>query len=208
MDVITDVLSNINTNFDLFVFIIVGIIVLVSALLMLESKDLSHSIIFLALTFAGIGVIYLDLNAEFIAMIQMTVYTGGVIVLFLFALMLTRNEEFNLRGDLHRGVSVLIALLLISIFTFIVYPIANLWVNGITPLNEIIAVNACTICSGYPFGIGWIGFALFNYYQIGFLILGFIVIAALIGTIYLVKNEKGEDVRVISPAASKEDKSV
>ena len=205
MDVITDVLSNINTNFDLFVFILVGVIVLISALLMLESKDLSHSIIFLALTFAGIGVIYLDLNAEFIAMIQMTVYTGGVIVLFLFALMLTRSEEFNLRGDLHRGVSVLIALLLISIFTFIVYPIANLWVNGITPLNEI---NANIPATNFPFGIGWIGFALFNYYQIGFLILGFIVIAALIGTIYLVKNEKGEDVRVISPAASKEDKSV
>lgn len=199
-----DILGNIATNFDLFVFVVVGVIVLISALLMLESKDLSHSIIFLALTFAGIGVIFIDLNAEFIAMIQMTVYTGGVIVLFLFALMLTRSEEFNLRGDLHRGMSFLVALLLISIFVFIALPITNLWVNDLVPLSQVNFTGAGG--SGFPNGIGWIGFALFNYYQISFMILGFIVVAALVGTIYIVKNEPGEDIRVISPASiSKED---
>lgn len=199
-----DLLGTINTNWDLVVFLIIGVIILISAFMMLESSNLSHAIIFLALTFAGIGVLYILLNAEFIAMVQMTVYTGGVVVLFLFALMLTRSEEFNLRGDLNRMVSALLALILISIFVFIILPLADLWMNNINPVSSIHAPAALN--GGFPFSIAWVGFALFNYYQISFMILGFIVIAALIGTIYIVKNEPGEDIRVISPAAQKESK--
>lgn len=197
-----DIIGQINTNFDLIVFVIVGIIVLASALLMLESKNLSHAIIFLALTFTGIAVIFIQLNAEFIAMTQMITYVGGVIVLFLFALMLTRSEEFNLRGDMNRLVSLLIALILIAIFVLIILPLDNLWitVNSVNP-NTIIANNAPS-----SYSIAWIGFWLFNYYQIGFIILGFVVVAVLIGTIYIVKNEPGEDIRVVSPARATDSK--
>jgi NADH-quinone oxidoreductase subunit J len=191
-----DLIGDIAKDFDLVVFMIIGLITIFSAVMMLESKNLSHAIIFLALTFAGVGVIYILLNAEFIAMIQMSVYTGGVVILFLFALMLTRSEEFNLRGDLNRNVSVLFAFLLISIFIFIILPLADLWVNNIIPLDVVNSTEA----GGFPFGIAWVGFSLFNYYQIGFIILGFIVVAALVGTIYIVKNEPGEDPRVVSPA--------
>ncbi len=199
-----DILGTLNTNWGLVVFLIVAVIVIISAFMMLESKNLSHAIIFLALTFAGIGVMYILLSAEFIAMIQMSVYTGGVVVLFLFALMLTRSEEFNLRGDLNRWVSGLLALLLISIFVFIILPLGDLWMSNINPFSTIKASAAFN--GNFPFSIAWVGFALFNYYQISFMILGFIVIAALIGTIYIVKNEPGEDVRVISPAAQTESK--
>ena len=197
-----DFIADINANFDLIVFLIVAVIILISALLMLESNSLSHAIIFLALTFAGIAVIYILLNAEFIALIQMTVYTGGVVVLFLFALMLTRSQEFNLRGDLNRITSVLIFLVLVTIFVLIILPLGSLWVSGVNPLNDIHAAQAG---GGFPYGIAWVGFALFNYYQISFMILGFIVVAALVGTIYIVKNEPGEDIRIISPARSNQE---
>lgn len=194
-----DIIGQINTNFDLVVFIIVGIIILFSALMMLEAKNLSHAIIFLALTFSGVGVIFILLNAEFIAMTQMITYVGGVIVLFLFALMLTHSDEFNLRGDMNRWVSLIVALIVISIFVLIILPLADLWVsiNNVNP-NVLLAQNAPR-----SYSIAWIGFWLFNYYQISFVILGFIVVAVLIGTIYIVKNEPGEDIRVISPAAIK-----
>lgn len=195
-----DILSTISSNFDLVVFVIVGIIILLSALMMLESKNLSHAIIFLALTFSGVGVIFILLNAEFIAMTQMITYVGGVIVLFLFALMLTRSEEFNLRGDMNRWVTGILALILISIFVFIIFPLADLFANSVNP-NYIIGLHAPS-----SYSIAWIGFWLFNYYQISFIILGFVVVAVLVGTIYIVKNEPGEDIRVVSPArSSKED---
>ena len=190
-----DILADLITNFDLILFVIVGIMVLLSAFLMLEAKNLAHSIIFLALAFAGVAIMYILMSAEFLAMIQMTVYTGGVIVLFLFALMLTRSEEFNLRGELHSGISALIALLVVSVFVLIVLPIFDLFVSQVNPFDEI---------SNFPNGIAWVGFALFNYYQVGFIILGLIVVAALVGAIYIVKNEPDEDIRVVSPASGKE----
>ena len=190
-----DIIADLITNFDLILFVIVGIMVLLSAFLMLEAKNLAHSIIFLALAFAGVAIMYILMSAEFLAMIQMTVYTGGVIVLFLFALMLTRSEEFNLRGELHSGISALIALLVVSVFVLIVLPIFDLFVSQVNPFDEI---------SNFPNGIAWVGFALFNYYQIAFIILGLIVVAALVGAIYIVKNEPDEDIRVVSPASGKE----
>lgn len=188
-------------NLDFLLFVIVAVIVLASAVLMLESANLTHAIIYLALTFAGVAVMYLLLAAEFLAMIQMTVYTGGVIVLFLFALMLTRSEEFNLRGEVHSATSALIAFSAISAFVLIIWPLADLYVSGISPFEVIIAEAS----NGFPNGIGWVGLSLFNYYQVGFIILGLIVVASLVGTIYIIKNEPGEDIRVVSPAAKQEE---
>lgn len=195
-----ELIGDLIKNLDLIFFILIGIVVLVSAVLMLESKNLTHAIIFLALSFAGVAIMFLLLSAEFIAMIQMTVYTGGVIVLFLFALMLTRSEEFNLRGEINSGTSAIVALLVITVFVLIVIPITDLYVSNINPFNEIEAASA----NGFPHGIAWVGFSLFNYYQVGFIILGLIVVAALVGTIYVVKNEPGEDIRVVSPASKSE----
>ena len=198
-----DILGDVIANLDLILFVITAVVVLLSAFIMLEANNLTHAIIFLSLAFAGVGVMYLLMAAEFLAMIQMTVYTGGVIVLFLFALMLTRSEEFNLRAELNSKVSALLAVLLVSVFILIVIPITDLYVSGVNPLND---VNAEAVgVEGFPHGIAWVGFSLFNYYQVSFIILGLIVVAALVGTIYIVKNEPGEDIRVISPAAVKKE---
>ena len=191
-----DFLSFMISNLDFLLFLIVAIIVLLSALMMLESKNLTHAIIYLAMTFAGVAVLYLLMSAEFLAMIQMTVYTGGVIVLFLFALMLTRSEEFNLRGEVNSITSALIAICAIAVFVLIIIPLTDLYVSTVSPLVDI---------PNFPSGIGWVGLALFNYYQASFIMLGFIVVAALVGAIYIVKNEPGEDIRVVSPAAKQEE---
>lgn len=196
-----DFLQDLIPNVDLLVFIIVAFIVLMSAIMVLEAKNLSHAIIFLAMTFAGIAIMYILMSAEFLAMIQMTVYTGGVVVLFLFALMLTRTKEFNLRSELNTRSSILVGLLLISLFVLIIVPLFSFYSSKINPLDEIFS----PIISGFPHGIAWIGFSLFNYYQVGFIILGFLVVASLVGAIYIVKNEPGEDIRVVSPASLEED---
>ena len=86
-------------NIDFLIFIIIAILVLILAVMVLSAKDMSHAIIYLAMAFVGIAGIYLLLANEFLFAIQMTVYAGGVIILFLFALMLTRTDEFVVRGN-------------------------------------------------------------------------------------------------------------
>ena len=170
-------------DFDLVLFIIIGIITLIAAIFVLEAKNLTHAILMLATTFMGIGAIYLLLTAEFIAMIQMTVYAGGVIVLFLFAIMLTRSEEFMVRGNLNPKTNAFFVLFLILTFGLLLVPISSTFAGSIDPQNQI---------TNFPHGIAWVGFSIFNLYQIGILILGLIIIGALLGTIYLVKYEPEE----------------
>ncbi len=65
---------------------------LVSVLAMLKAKEIIHSVIFLATAFLAIATLFIILGAEFIALVQILVYVGAIIVVILFAIMLTKRE--------------------------------------------------------------------------------------------------------------------
>jgi NADH:ubiquinone oxidoreductase subunit 6 (subunit J) len=74
-------------------FLVVAVIAIASALLMLVSENAVHSALFLIVTMAAIAFLFLMLNAPFLAMIQITVYAGAIMVLFLFVIMLLGAER-------------------------------------------------------------------------------------------------------------------
>jgi NADH-quinone oxidoreductase subunit J len=77
------------------VFGALAIVAILSALGMLLSKNAVHAALFLVLNFITIGVLYIVLNAPFIAMVQITVYAGAIMVLFLFVIMLLGAERLE-----------------------------------------------------------------------------------------------------------------
>lgn len=78
---------------ELTLFILVGAIAVVSAVLMLISQNAVHSALFLVLTFVCIAFFFLMLSAAFLAMVQIVVYAGAIMVLFLFVIMLLGAER-------------------------------------------------------------------------------------------------------------------
>ena len=62
------------------------------AVMVVASKDIVHSVVFLAATFVGVGIIYMFLNAEYLFLIQILVYVGAINVLILFGIMLTKRR--------------------------------------------------------------------------------------------------------------------
>lgn len=74
-------------------FIILGVVAIGAALGMLLSRNAVYSALFLILNFATISVFYVLLNAPFLAMVQITVYAGAIMVLFLFVIMLLGAES-------------------------------------------------------------------------------------------------------------------
>ena len=78
-----------------FVFIILAVIAVSAALMMLTSRNAVHSALWLVLNFATVAVFYIVLNAPFIAMVQITVYAGAIVVLFLFVIMLLGAEKLG-----------------------------------------------------------------------------------------------------------------
>ena len=74
--------------FTSYIFYILSIIALYSAMMMLLSKKPIHSVLYLTLTFFAIGGHYILLNAQFLAIVHIIVYAGAIMVLFLFTVML------------------------------------------------------------------------------------------------------------------------
>ena len=79
------------------VFFIFAIIAVAAAWGVVTSKNIVHSALYLALSFTGVAVLYVLLNAEYLAAVQILVYTGAVSIMVVFAVMLT------LRGDVSQS---------------------------------------------------------------------------------------------------------
>ncbi len=75
------------------VFLIISIITIISSIMVVFSRKLVHSAVYLAGTFMGTAGLFLLLKAEFVAWAQVLVYVGAVVTLILFTIMLTRKGE-------------------------------------------------------------------------------------------------------------------
>jgi NADH:ubiquinone oxidoreductase subunit 6 (subunit J) len=75
------------------VFFISAIMAIAAAWGVVTSKNIVHSALYLALSFSGVAVLYVLLNADFLAAVQLLVYTGAVSIMVVFAVMLTLRGE-------------------------------------------------------------------------------------------------------------------
>jgi len=79
-------------TWELFVFLFLAASALLSAVMVIHSREIMHSVIALATCFISIASLYVMLNAEFVAIVQILVYVGAVVVVILFGIMLTKRE--------------------------------------------------------------------------------------------------------------------
>ena len=79
-------------TWEMFIFLFMAASALISAILVIAAKDVVRSVIALATCFIAIAVLFVMLSAEFVAIVQILVYVGAVVVVILFGIMLTRRE--------------------------------------------------------------------------------------------------------------------
>ena len=75
------------------IFLIVSVVTIFSSIMVVQSRKLVHSAVYLAGSLIGTAGLFILLKAEFIAWIQVLVYVGAVVTLILFTIMLTRKGE-------------------------------------------------------------------------------------------------------------------
>ena len=81
-------MDQITAGMPLIVFLIVGTIAVASSILVIAMRNPVHSALFLLLTFLCVAILFVMKSAEFVAAVQVLVYAGGIMVLFLFVVML------------------------------------------------------------------------------------------------------------------------
>ena len=149
---------------------------------MLLSRNTVYSALYLVLNFVTAAVFYLLLGAPFIAMVQITVYAGAIMVLFLFVIMLLgaeglpKSEVLPWQKPLAIGLSVIL-------FAEAAY----LLVTKARPVGDILppaeAVNATE-------NLQQLGIALFTDYLLPFEVVSILLLVAMVGAIVLTKKER------------------
>lgn len=166
------------------IFILLAAIAIAAALGMLFSRNAVHSALFLVLNFATIAVFYIVLNAPFIAMVQITVYAGAIVVLFLFVIMLLGAEKLQSLGRISgadRWQRILAGLLALALLVVMVIALFETDPSG----GDIALIDSSPLA---------IGMALFEGYVLPFELTGVLLLAAMIGVVVLGKSKKrGED---------------
>lgn len=101
---------------DVIIFYMVAAICVLCALGIVAAPNPTHAAIFLVMTFFNVAAIFVMLGAEFLAVIQVIVYTGAILVLFLFVLMLVDPDdlpEFHTARPVQRYVGFLLGAILL-----------------------------------------------------------------------------------------------
>ena len=102
------------------VFGIVAVFMVVAALRVVTTDNVVHAALWLIVVLGGAGINYLLLQAEFVAITQILVYLGAIVVLFLFGIMLTR-APLGRADDLdnnQRPIGIAVAVLLVAVISF------------------------------------------------------------------------------------------
>ena len=162
-------------------FILLAAVAVAAALGMLLSRNAVHSALYLVLNFITIAVFYLLLNAPFIAMVQVTVYAGAIVVLFLFVIMLLgadrlRGAADEVRGPerFHRYAALFLGLVLLGVFGYVL-------VQG----GDTVAAGATIDASPQALGM-----ALFESYVFPFQVTGVLLLAAIAGVVIFGHTKK------------------
>jgi len=164
-------------NANLLVFIILAVVAIGSALGMLLNRNAIYSALFLILNFATVAVFYIILGAPFIAMTQVTVYAGAIMVLFLFVIMLLGAEELKggtTKFDWQKPAAVVLALLFFAELFVVIF------------FREAVFAEFAEVGDfGTPSQIGSV---LFNDYLLPFEITAFLLLAAMVGAIVIARR--------------------
>jgi NADH-quinone oxidoreductase subunit J len=167
---------------DLILFLILALVAIAAALGMLLSRNAVYSALFLVLNLATVAVFYVLLGAPFIAMAQITVYAGAIMVLFLFVIMLLGAEKTpgNPKwSDYILPAGLALVLVLESIY---------LLISRGVPSGNIVQPEASVNSVDF---LRQMGMVLFNEYLLPFEVTSILLLVAMVGAIVLTKQEKG-----------------
>ena len=82
---------------EILLFAIPALLIILGALIVVFAKNPVHNAMGLVLTLTSLAIVYITLNATFVAMVQMLVYAGAVMTLFLFVIMMARLDLEELK---------------------------------------------------------------------------------------------------------------
>ena len=163
---------------SLVVFYIFGALTLLAALGVVTTRNVVYGALFLLASLTGVAGLFVLMFAEFLALVQLLIYGGAIIIVILFALMLTRNTEFGVATE-HRR-----------------WPVAAFVSVGLFALLAVAAVGDSARYNGTTRSgtdIKTLGTGLFEQWAVPFEVASVLLLVALIGAIVIGRTTAEDD---------------
>jgi len=176
-----------------FLFVAFAALLVGCSLMVILHKNPVTSALFLVLAFCSLAGIYLLLHAEFVAMVQVIVYAGAIMVLFLFVIMylnLKRDVEHGVHIALRRGAGWILGALLLAEGGLM---LARRWAPGPTSTEADLSAPVGNTLA--------IGQSLYTRYLFPFEVTSILLLVAMVGAVVIAKG-RGPGVHREPPAAA------
>ena len=164
-------------------FYLISALILGFAVLVVSTRNTVHAVLFLVLNFLAVAALYVLLTAQFLAVIQVLVYAGGIVVLYLFVVMLVNlkrppedHSAPQRRGWLGVGLGALVLAQLAAIL---------MWGGVGTPADPYTMQNSDLALNN----VERIGMLLYTDYLVPFELASMLLLVAMVGAIILAKRE-------------------
>jgi NADH-quinone oxidoreductase subunit J len=168
---------------EVIAFYTLAMLILVFAVLVVSAREVVHSVIYLVMDFLCVAALYVLLGAEFVAVIQILVYAGGIVVLYLFVVMLVnlkrpaeayRDPRRLTRVGVGLAVAILAEVVVLAAYSYAVPPVV------------VAAAGPPIPVSGNTAEVGWL---LYTRYLVPFEVASMLLLVAMIGAILLARNK-------------------
>jgi NADH-quinone oxidoreductase subunit J len=161
--------------------VIISLILIFSAIMVISARNIVHSAFYLAVTLLCTAIFFILLRAQYLAAVQILVYIGAVIVLILFALMLTRTAVGK-STNISSKQTVFAAIVSFSLFAAlsVVFNITNM--GGLDSVSEINIISIKDFAN-----------ILFSKYALPFEVASVLLLAALVGSVVLAVRDRQDD---------------
>jgi NADH-quinone oxidoreductase subunit J len=168
---------------ELILFYIFAVITIVSAIFVVTSRNVVHSAAFLGATLFAVAGLFLTLHAEFLAGVQVIVYVGGILVLFIFVIMLIAVERNIHERQYNRQWTI--ALIISGIL--IVEIVYGLYRGRDTSVLSAVLPPAAP-AAGLPGNSELVARGLYTTYLLPFEIASILLLVAIVGAVVLSKK--------------------
>jgi len=174
-----------------WIFYIIALVAVVSALMVVTRPNAVHSAMWLVLTFFAVAGLFVLQGAEYIAAVQVLVYAGGIMVLFLFVIMLVNLEQVEgfVRTRMRFSVAVILAGLMLA-SVGVAFRLAG--VTQVVPLPDgglsgaLAGVGDPSLTGG---NLELVGTKLLTIYLLPFELVSVVLLVAVIGAVVLARRE-------------------
>lgn len=169
-------------TFPQFVFLFLSVVVLFSAVMVITRRNAIHSVIWLIVTLFAVGGIFLILHAEFLFAVQIILYVGGIMVLFLFVVMLVnldlavKEAQFNRQWHL----ALLTAIILMAELGYGIYRGHSAFAPAVVATTPASMGNTEAVA-----------LALYRTYMLPVEIASILLLVAMVGAVIMAKRKLG-----------------